>query len=162
MWCASKRKREFTRVEEADSVERVVRLVPSLFFRTSSIVRGAVFSDQCYLVMHVKIGFGIVSLGNTNQVYSRVACIRNIRRLFFSRNFFNEFVIRICIIFNSLRPFLREEFRETNLSNLHLILILITFVCLGNFECSSEYELVSMKFHTFICLSSVTIYLWPW
>lgn len=81
---------------------------------------------------------------------------------FFSRNFFNEFVIRICIIFNSLRPFLREEFRETNLSNLHLILILITFVCLGNFECSSEYELVSMKFHTFICLSSVTIYLWPW
>lgn len=119
-------------------------------------------SDQCHLVMHVKIGFGIVSLGNTNQVYSRVAYIRNIRRLFFSRNFFNEFVIRICIIFNSLRPFLREEFRETNLSNLHLILILITFVCLGNFECSSEYELVSMKFHTFICLSSVTIYLWPW
>lgn len=120
-------------------------------------------SDQCHLVMHVKIGFGIVSLGNTNQqVYSRVACIRNIRRLFFSRNFFNEFVIRICTIFNSLRPFLREEFRETNLSNLHLILILITFVCLGNFECSSEYELVSMKFHTFICLSSVTIYLWPW
>lgn len=119
-------------------------------------------SDQCHLVMHVKIGFGIVSLGNTNQVYSRVACIRNIRRLFFSRNFFNEFVIRICTIFNSLRPFLREEFRETNLSNLHLILILITFVCLGNFECSSEYKLVSMKFHTFICLSSVTIYLWPW
>lgn len=54
-------------------------------------------------VMRVKIGFGIVSLGNTNQVYfSRRVCSRNIRRLFFSRKFLQRVrIVRIYIIFNS-------------------------------------------------------------
>lgn len=53
-------------------------------------------------VMRVKIGFGIMSLGNTNQVYfSRRVCSRNIRRLFSRENFCNEYeFILFLILFN--------------------------------------------------------------
>lgn len=155
MWCASKRKREFTCAEEADFVERRFSHLFSFVYHRSFTVRCV--SDQCHLVMRVKIGFGIVSLGNINQVYSRVACVRicvtKYPTTFFLRESFSTSLSYEFILFlircETFWSFLREEFWETK----NFTFLTFYFACLGNFVLYSSVFRVRWSFiRLFSCL----------